>query len=463
MTKEWFSSHATIDASLESSFQWHQRIGTFERLFPPWANASFQTLTPPVANRNEFEFGFSCLGRHETWKGKYLDVQENHSFSDMQVKGPFYFWLHKNSFSSAPSKNKTIITNQIEFELPYGNLGKHLFSPSVKQQLRALADYRHKILQRDIPLFQRNLPLKKILITGSHGFLGMHLKNFLLSQGHEVHSLKHIFNGKSANSKSWSYLNTSLPHELLEGYDVVIHLAAENLINSQWTRSKKEEIYQSRVMGTKLISQTLSELNSPPELFMCASGVGYYGNTPHLVTEDAPKGKGFLSDVNSDGEKACEAALKKGIRTTMLRFGHILSPDGGVLKKLLPYFSWGLGAKIASGEQAISWIALDDALHACSHLIHNKSLEGPINFVSPFSISQRKFAKALASTLKRPQMLQIPSCLIKLLFKEMGEHLLLNSQEVSPQKLLQSNFKFQHDNLSKLLPLYLGKPYNKPQ
>ena len=461
MAKNWFSSQVSVNASLERSFQWYRNPGTFQRLIPPWAPISLFSDNIRIHENATTESQIAFLGSKYPWKKKFLDVRENRNFSELQVKGPFHFWHNQQSFSPNIYSQDTTISNQVDFELPFGNLGEKLLLNRFRKNLEAYFQYRDEVLKRDLPLFDKRLPIKRILITGSRGFLGKHLKHFLLSQGHQVNTLTHDFSGKTKGKKTWSYISSSISHDLMENYDVIIHLASENLSNAYWSPEKKCEIYQSRVLGTRLIAKTISELSSPPKLFLCASSTSYYGNTSHLVSEDANPGSDFLSKVNVERELACKPAEEKGIRTVKLRFGNILSYDSSFLKRLIPIFKMGLGAKIASGHQMISWVSLDDALHALAHIINHEDLTGPVNITSPQLIPQRDFASILAKVLKRPLIFQVPKVLIKSILREKGENLLLNNQEVLSLKLKQSGFVLKHNELERVLSLYLGIPYIK--
>jgi uncharacterized protein (TIGR01777 family) len=267
----------------------------------------------------------------------------------------------------------------------------------------------------------------RILITGSSGLVGSALCSLFKEQGHDVVPVK---------------------RECLtgfEGCDVFIHLAGESIADGFWTKKKKERIRESRVLGTQKIVEALSSLKNPPKLFICASGVGYYGDVQGaFVSEESPLGKGFLASVCSDWESASDPLRRKGVRVVNARFGYILSLKGGLLKALLPLFRLGLGGKMGDGRQYMPWVALEDVVRALSFAIENPSLEGPVNITSPKSVTQEVFAKLLAKQLKRPSFFAIPRVF---LFGGKAKELVLPSLRVSPTKLEKAGFSFSYKDL----------------
>ena len=270
-------------------------------------------------------------------------------------------------------------------------------------------------------------------------------------EGHDIFRLvRHAPNAET--EVEWSPDRYSIALARLEGFDVVVHLAGESIAEGRWTDEKKKRIRESRVKGTRLLGDALANLSQPPKTLVCASAIGYYGDRgDEVLTEASAPGKDFLSDVCVEWEKATALASEKGIRVVNCRFGIILDADGGALKKMLPPFRMGVGGKIGSGQQWMSWIALDDVVRGIKFALANDSIRGPVNFVVPAPVTNARFTKTLGKVLSRPTLFPIPAFGVRLLFGEMADALLLSSQRVAPTVLQTSNFLFQYSQLEAAL------------
>jgi len=287
----------------------------------------------------------------------------------------------------------------------------------------------------------------KILISGSHGLVGTALIKSLASEGHEILRLVR-YAPSSVQEIEWSPDRYSIALARLEGFDAVVHLAGESIAEGRWTDEKKKRIRESRVKGTRLLGDALANLTNPPKTFVCASAIGYYGDRgDEILTEASAPGNDFLSAVCVEWEKATALASEKGIRVVNCRFGIILDANGGALKKMLPPFRMGVGGKIGSGKQWMSWIALDDVVRGLKFALGNDSIRGPVNFVAPPPVTNARFTKTLGKVLSRPTLFPIPAFGVRLLFGEMADALLLSSQRVAPAVLQTSNFLFQYSQL----------------
>jgi uncharacterized protein len=297
----------------------------------------------------------------------------------------------------------------------------------------------------------------KILISGSHGLVGTAFIKALEPEGHEVFRLvRHAPGSKS--EIEWSPDRYSIALARLEGFDAVVHLAGESIAEGRWTEEKKKKIRESRVRGTKLLSDALANLSTPPKTLISASAIGYYGNRgDEILTEESAPGDDFLANVCIEWEQATALAAEKGIRVVNTRFGIILAANGGALAKMLPPFRMGIGGKIGSGKQWMSWIALDDVIGGIKFALTNEALRGPVNFVAPNPVRNSEFTKALGKALSRPTLFPIPAFGVRLAFGEMADALLLSSQRVEPRKLETSNYQFQYPNLDSALRHVLGK------
>jgi len=284
----------------------------------------------------------------------------------------------------------------------------------------------------------------KIVMTGSRGLVGSVLVPTLLVAGHDVVRLK--------RPSQWDPEAGSADLSAFSGADAIVHLAGENIASGRWTAAKKQRILDSRVKGTKLVSETIARLDPLPKAFISASATGYYGNRGNeTLDENSPPGTGFLSDVCRQWEAATDAATRKGVRTVHLRTGLVLSREGGALGKMLLPFKLGLGGRIGSGRQFWSWISIEDMCAAIVHCIQSDGLRGPVNIVSPSPVTNLEFTVALGRVLGRPTIFPMPALAARLALGEMADALLLASARVKPEKLTGSGFSFKHTNLNSTL------------
>lgn len=282
----------------------------------------------------------------------------------------------------------------------------------------------------------------RILVSGASGLIGSRLTIFLCAAGHEV---VHLVRKKevASNEIFWDPSTETASKEKFEGFDLVIHLAGKNIAERRWTDQIKKELFLSRCRDTWLLSHILTRLERPPKCLITASAIGIYGNRgEEILTEESPPGVGFLAELCEKWEEATQAIEQKGTRVVHTRFGIVLSKEGGVLAKLLPSFRLGLGAILGSGKQFLSWVTLDDLVYAIYHAAMHEELKGAINVVSPHPATQEEFSRALAKALHRPCFLRLPASLLRLLFGEMADEMLLSSTRAVPKKLLISNFRF---------------------
>ena len=231
--------------------------------------------------------------------------------------------------------------------------------------------------------------------------------------------------------------------------DAIVNLAGESIAAGRWTARQKEAILRSRVDGTRAIAAALSKPNGRPKILINASAIGYYGDRgDELLDESSPPGSGdFLADVCRQWEAAAEPAAQAGARVVAVRFGVVLSADGGALAKMLFPFRMGLGGKVGNGRQTMSWIALDDAVDAVTKCLVDDTLSGPVNVVAPRPVTNYEFTKTLGHVLRRPTIFPLPALVARLAFGQMADELLLASQRVQPAKLLAAGYAFRYPDL----------------
>lgn len=238
----------------------------------------------------------------------------------------------------------------------------------------------------------------------------------------------------------------------LDNCEAVIHLAGENIADGRWDEEKKRRVRDSRVKGTRFLAETLARLERPPEVFICASAIGYYGDRgDEVLTEESPPGSGFLPEVCCQWEAAAEEARRAGIRTLHMRTGLVLSRQGQLLKRMLIPFKIGLGGKIGDGRQWMSWIVIDDVVGAFLHVLENDTISGPVNVTAPQPVTNHEFTRTLGRVLNRPAFLTVPAFALRWAFGEMADELVLASARVEPRKLLDSGYKFLYPTLEAAL------------
>jgi uncharacterized protein len=287
-----------------------------------------------------------------------------------------------------------------------------------------------------------------IAVTGSTGLVGSALVPFFRNRGHHVHRIVRSDGDCSGEDVAWNPNTGRIDAARLEALDAVVHLAGKNIAARRWDAEQKERIRASRVQGTGVLCKTLAKLRQPPGALVSASAIGFYGDRgEEELDEESPSGNGFLPEVCRAWEAATQPATEVGIRVVHVRFGIILSPKAGALSKMFKPFRLGMGGRIGSGRQWMSWIALDDVLGCIDHVIGNSSLYGPVNAVASNPVTNREFTKTLGRILHRPTLLPIPRFVARLAFGEMADELLLASTRVVPRALLDSNYQYLYADL----------------
>ena len=237
----------------------------------------------------------------------------------------------------------------------------------------------------------------------------------------------------------------------------MVHLAGEP-VGERWSGDKKRRIRESRVKGTSLLARTLAGMKRPPGVLVSASAIGIYGDRgAEELAESSRLGTDFLASVSREWEAAADPARQAGIRVVHPRFGVVLSPEGGALGKLLPPFKLGLGGKIGSGQQWVSWIGLHDAVRAIRFLLDTPDVSGPVNVVAPVPVTNGALTEAVGHAIGRPTIATVPEFAIRLAMGEMADATLLASQRVAPRRLLEAGFRFDYPEIEEALRAELGE------
>src|SRR5215218_3891349 len=292
----------------------------------------------------------------------------------------------------------------------------------------------------------------KVIVTGSTGLVGRALVRSLFADGHEVTRLvrgdSQGFRAPGTAAVHWDPERGEIDARALEGHDAAVHLAGEPIAEGRWDDEKKRRIRESRVKGTSLLAGAL----------VSASATGFYGDRgAEILREESASGGVFLSEVCREWEKATLQASQAGIRVVHLRIGVVLAGEGGALQKMLTPFKLGLGGKVGSGGQYMSWITLEDLIRVIRRAIEDESWRGPFNAVAPQQVTNAEFTKALGRALGRPTFLAMPAFAARLAFGETADALLLASTRVEPARLKEIGYQFKHPELEGALRSALGK------
>ncbi len=291
----------------------------------------------------------------------------------------------------------------------------------------------------------------KVLVTGATGLIGTALCDALRERDDLAIAITRGRHGPG--ELSWDPERGELEADRLEGADAIVHLAGESIGNARWTPETKRRILESRTKGTTLLAKTVASLVDPPRVLVSGSAIGYYGDRgDDVLTEESVPGGGFLSDVAVRWEESVAAADQAGIRTVRVRTGIVLAREGGALARLLLPFKLGLGGRIGSGRQWMSWIALEDEVGAILHAIDHEDVIGAMNATAPNPVTNRDFTETLGHVLNRPTKVPTPLTALKLRYgDELVRELLCYSQRVEPHVLHETGYTFRHPRLADAL------------
>jgi uncharacterized protein (TIGR01777 family) len=443
MTSESFTLQTRLPFPVSLLAGWHDRPGAFQRLAPPWEAIELLEQRGEVPRDGSQVTLRTRLGPLWTkWIAEHRDYEPGRGFRDVQVKGPFARWIHTHRFEP-DGEDGSILTDRVEYALPGGALGRMLAGGMVREKLEKTFEHRHATTANDLAAHADTAPMR-IAVTGATGMVGSALVPFLTTGGHDAVAVGR--NGSTFDLAA------------LEGADAVVHLAGENIAKGRWTKAKKRRIRDSRVEGTRAVAEAIAAMDRKPSVLVCASAIGYYGDAAHReLHETLEPGEGFLPEVCEAWERAADPARDAGVRVVHLRFGVILHPSDGALRKMLLPFRLGAGGPLGNGRQWMSWISLDDAVGAIHHSLTTEDLTGPVNAVAPQPVTNRDYARALGRVLRRPAIAPLPGPVARLLFGEMARDLLLASTRVVPRRLVATGYSFRDPQLEPALRRMLGR------
>ena len=299
----------------------------------------------------------------------------------------------------------------------------------------------------------------KIVIAGASGLVGRALVPALRAEGHEVCRLVRGRAARGPDEIPWDPAAGTIDRERLSGTGAIINLAGENIAAHRWTEARRTQILRSRVEATRTLVAALGAIEPRPRVLLNASAIGYYGDRgDDVLTEASSIGHGFLPEVCLAWETHAEGAARLGVRTVRLRFGVVLAREDGALAKMLPLFRLGLGGRMGSGRQWMSWIALDDVVGSIRHALADEGCAGPLNVTAPQPVTNAEFAATLGRVLRRPAILPVPALALRAAVGNgIAHEALLASQRALPARLQEGGYAFRYPALDAALRAVLAR------
>jgi len=448
-----FSSRLLFKSEKDAGYLWHLKKVCFSRSLPSWERGRVISIEElegrqvrlTVLYEKTFRKIKAVFRIHYPIGTQLIRIkEESGSFKALD------FQIEIKSLG----ENLYELIERVEYNLAWPKFFSNFRKKRFEKRLSRFFEYKHEVMLQDLFDLKHSVAPLKILVTGSSGLIGSGLVEFLEMLGHKVYRLVRSQSEVKTPFDIYYHLEGGeVNRSELEGFDAVVHLWGKSIQDS-WSAKNKKEIFSSRVEVTKQLSKILASLQRPPKAFLCASAIGYYGDQgSHKIDEtSSPEGGFFLSEVCKDWEGASEFLKVHGIRVVHLRFGVVLSSKKGVLSEVVKMMRLGVGGVLGSGNQFISWIAIDDAVRAIYHVILTNSLEGPVNITSPEPLTNKDFNLKISRYLKKPLGPNIAPIILKILKGQMAEELILASSRVYPKKLLESGYQFRYPNLEDALP-----------
>jgi uncharacterized protein (TIGR01777 family) len=292
----------------------------------------------------------------------------------------------------------------------------------------------------------------KVLIAGSSGLIGAAVSSVLREQGHAVVPLIRPPQMAGLDRVAWNPETGEMDVRVAARSDAVINLAGVSIAGVRWSGSRKELLRSSRIDSTRNLVEPLARLDPRPKAFISASAVGYYGDRgDEVLTEESAPGDGFLAKLVRDWEAEAKRAEEFGIRTVILRFGVVLTAKGGALAQMLPPFQAGMGGRLGSGRQWMSWISLADVVGVIREALVNEGWRGIYNVVAPNPVTNLEFTRTLSNLLDKRAMFRVPAIALRVVYGEIADEMLLASQRIEPKRLIQDGYSYHYRELEPAL------------
>lgn len=441
---------SVVEHPRDEVFAWHTRPGAMRRLVPPWQPMRVVKETESLADGRAIlglPGGLRWVAQHDPAgydpPHQFVDVLSSDGLMTLPPR-VIGWWRHTHRYSEAGA-GRTRVHDIVDTTVPGA-------------ALRSTFAYRHRQLAEDLAAHrdaaESGAGRLVVAITGSSGLVGTALSAFLSTGGHRV---VRLVRGRPADENERCWDPTDPDGDLLDGVDAVVHLAGES-IAGRFTEGHRRAIRDSRIEPTRRLAQVAA---GTPGLrtFVSASAIGFYGYDcgDTLLDETSPRGSGFLADVVADWETATAPAADAGVRVVTVRTGIVQAAAGGTLRLLRPLFAAGLGGRLGSGRQWLSWIGIDDLLDIYYRALYDVRLTGPVNAVGPEPVRNADYTRVLAQTVHRPALLPVPSFGPRLLLGRQGAvELAEANQRVLPATLLELGHRFRQPTVADALAHQLG-------
>lgn len=457
MADEIFRRTVRIERPAAEVFAWHERAGAFARLCPPWERVEVLRHVGGIRDGARVSLRTKAGPVWLKWEIEHRDYVEGRQFRDVLMSGPFAKWEHLHRIDPVGA-DACELTDEIRYRLPLGVLGRWGGAWFARRQLARMFVYRHAVTKADVETAVGGAK-KCLLVSGASGLVGRALVGYLQTQGHTVRTLVRRAAGR-ANEFQWNPAAGTMDAAALAGVDAVILLGGENVAGGRWTAARKAAILESRVDGSRTLAAGIAAMApaTRPEVVVSAAAVGFYGDRGDAcVDEGGALGAGFLAGVCAAWEGEVAAIEKLGVRTVVLRTGVVLSPAGGALAKMLPAFLGGVGGRLGSGRQWMSWITPDDLGALYLRAVDDRAWRGVFNAVAPAPVSNAEFTATLGRVLGRPAVLPVPKAVLRLIFGEMADETLLASTRAVPARASEAGFVWRQPELAGALRHVLGR------
>lgn len=453
-----FEKRSVMPVDAKTLYRWHARPGAFERLTPPWQDIEVVERQGTIEDGDRMVMKMRQGPVPITWEALHTDHIPGEQFVDRQQRGPFRHWTHTHRFE-ALEDGSSLLVDQVDYALPMGSLGKFFGGSKAEQTLERIFAFRHRRTREDLIRHSASVEPMTVAVTGSTGLIGSRLCAFLETGGHRIIRIRRNRRELAQGDVYWSPADGVIEASKLEGIDAVVHLAGEP-VAERWTGAKRRAIEESRIEGTRLLSQSLAMLSDPPEVFASASAVGYYGDRgDERLTEESSGGKGFLARVCRRWEAASDDAASAGIRTVSMRIGVVLSPAGGALPAMLSSVRYGMASRFGDGKQYVPWIDIDDLIAAMVFVLVEDDLAGPINLTGPEPEPNKRLLTRIGDLVAAPALVPVPGAVMKLAMgPQFAAETVLTSQRVIPDRLQGAGFEFFYDNPGDSMAAKLGFP-----
>ncbi len=441
-----------IRQPVDAVYKWHLQKKAILRGLPSWQKWSVISEEELEGNQIRFVYLLKSLFCSRKVVFRLLIDSQKNVFRITQEKGPVKRFALKVELRPH-SIDACEVTERIEFSLKNSWFFRNLREKRYAKFLKAFFSFRHETMLKDLEFHQEynTATKKRVLISGVNGLIGGNLKIFLECMGHEVHTLTR---NRSTLKKTVFFDDRTGEVEIkkLENFDAVIHLRGQKVF-ARWTEKKKKEITRSRVDATKKLVHHLASLSHPPKVFIQSSAIGIYGDRgSEKLDEKSECGeRSFLSNLTKTWEESSKMLIRKNIRVVHLRFGLVLSMNGGALPQLVWPIRLGVSGALGDGKQYVSWITLDDTISSIIHCMFHNEIAGPVNVVSPSPITNREISTAIANYYKRQLGPKVPASIIRLVTAEMGDELLLSSSRCYPNVLNDTGFRFRYPVIKEAL------------